>query len=301
MNKEETYDAIIVGGSYAGLSAAMALGRSLRRVLIIDGGKPCNRYAPHSHNFLTRDGQKPGDIAMLGRKDVQQYKTVRFYEGVATKVNKEQNAFTVQTTSGDGFIGTKLILATGIRDIMPAIKGFGECWGKSVIHCPYCHGYEYAGEATAILGNGDIGYHYAQLISNLTKDLIIFTNGLSTFTNEQLSKIKKHNIDIIESEIESIHHKEGQVEAVQTKDGLFFPVRAIYNRPDYVQHSDIPMALGCELTDAGLIKVDESMKTTVPDVFACGDNSSFRAVATAVYTGMLAGAMVNMELVKEAF
>lgn len=298
---EKIYDAIIIGGSYAGLSAALALGRSLRNVLVIDSGKPCNRFTPHSHNFLTQDGQKPGEIALKGRHDVEQYKTVEFYEGFATSAVKEDQTFFVRTSLDNQLKARKLILATGLKDIMPGIEGFEQCWGKSVIHCPYCHGYEYAHESTAIIGNGDNGYHYAELISNWTKDLVIFTNGPSSFSDEQLLKINKHKIAIIESAIESIQHDNGQVKAVITIDGRTFPTKAIYNRPEQVQHSDIPHALGCELTEAGLIKIDESRKTNIPGVFACGDNSSFRSVATAVYTGMLTGAMVNVELIKEDF
>jgi thioredoxin reductase len=298
---DKIFDVIIIGGSYAGLSAALALGRSLRQVLVIDSGKPCNRFAPHSQNFLTHDGQKPGDIAVKAKQDVQHYKTVEFYEGVATKAIKEENAFQISTTSGSRFKARKLILATGLKDIMPGIPGFEACWGKSVIHCPYCHGYEFAGEATAIIDNGDSGFHYAEMIANWTKNLIIFTNGPSTFSSEQLVKLKKHNIHVIDSELESIQHEKGQVHAVVTKDGVSIPVRAIYNRPKYVQHSDIPEALGCELTDAGLLKIDEFRKTNVAGVFACGDNSSMRAVSAAVYTGTMAGTMVNMELIKEDF
>jgi thioredoxin reductase len=298
---DRTFDAIIIGGSYAGLSAGLALGRSLRNILIIDSGKPCNRYTPHSHNFLTHDGQKPGDIAIQARRDVQQYKTVEFYEGIATSAIKEDNLFIVRTSSGNEYKGRKIILATGIKDIMPDIKGFEDCWGKSVIHCPYCHGYEFAKASTAIIGNGDNGYHYVELLSNWTKKLTIFTNGHATFSDEQLTKIKEHKIAIVESGIKSIEHEDGHVKALLTNDGHIFPVRAIYNRPEQVQHSDIPLALGCQLTETGLIKVDDSRKTNIEGVFACGDNSSFRSLATAVYTGMLTGAMINVELIKEDF
>jgi thioredoxin reductase len=296
------FDTIIIGGSYAGLSAALALGRSLRTVLVIDGGKPCNRFTPHSHNFLTQDGQAPAEIAMRARRDLENYKTVEFYEGQATTAIKNGNGFLVHTSTGTQFTGRKLILATGLKDIMPDIPGFAACWGKSVIHCPYCHGYEYAHEPTSVIGNDEHGYQYAGLLSNWTKELKIFTNGPCTITGEHLEKIQKNNIAIIESEIESIQHNDGQVKAIITKDGRSFSTTAVYNRPHHVQHSDIPEKLGCEITDTGLVKVDEFQKTSVDGVFACGDNSSkFRAVATAVYAGMFTGATVNTELIKEEF
>jgi thioredoxin reductase len=297
----QNFDAIIVGGSYAGLSAALALGRSLRNVLVIDSGQPCNRYTPHSHNFLTRDGETPGNIASKAKKDASQYKTVNFYEGTATKATKTNTGFIIETASGEEFGARKLVLATGLKDILPDIEGFEECWGKSVIHCPYCHGYEYTRQTTGIIANGDAGYHYAELISNWTKDLTIFSNGPHSFTDEQLAKIKKNNIKVIEYEIEAIHQKGGQVQYVLTKNGSSFPVNAIYSKPKNVQHSGIAESLGCELTDQGLLKVDETRMTTIAGVFACGDNSTFRSVATAVYSGSIAGAMVNKYLIDEDF
>ena len=138
----EPLDVIIVGGSYSGLAAGMALGRALRQVLIIDSGKPCNRQTPYSHNFITQDGKTPEEIATLARQQVEKYDTVTFFNGLATNGAKTENGFEIQTASGETFSAKKLIFATGIKDIMPDIEGYAECWGISVLHCPYCHGYE---------------------------------------------------------------------------------------------------------------------------------------------------------------
>jgi len=140
------FDVIIIGGSYAGLSAALALGRSLRKVLIMDSGLPCNRSTPHSHNFLTHDGERPAVIAEQARTKVLAYKTVTWWNGLAVSGRKTGSGFEIITQNDGIFYGRKLIFATGIRDILPDIKGFAECWGISVIHCPYCHGYEFRGE-----------------------------------------------------------------------------------------------------------------------------------------------------------
>ena len=164
--KSETFDVIIIGGSYSGLSAGLALGRSLRSVLIIDSGKPCNRQTPHSHNFLTQDGQTPAAIAAVGRQQVEKYETVKFFSGLATGGRKTSSGFEIQTDSGRNFTARKLIFASGIRDIMPAIDGFAECWGISVIHCPYCHGYEVRNQPTGILGNGEYAYEFSSFILN---------------------------------------------------------------------------------------------------------------------------------------
>lgn len=302
MTKSREFEVIIIGGSYAGLSAAMSLGRALRKVLVIDCGLPCNRQTPHSHNFLTQDGQKPKEIANIALAQIAQYKTVEFYQGLATNASKAEKGFTVETQSGDNFHTKKLVFATGIKDIMPDIKGFAECWGISAVHCPYCHGYEIKAQKTGIIANGDAAMHYAQLIHQWTKELIVFTNGQSTLTEEQNNKLKKNNISIVETGINSLVHINGQIEKVTLADGSSIALNAVYYRPAFVQHCAIPEALGCGLNDHGLILVDNLQKTTVAGIFACGDNSNpMRSVAMSVASGSATGAFVNHELIAEEF
>ncbi len=293
-------DVIIIGGSYAGLSAAMALGRSLRRVLIIDSGLPCNRHTPHSHNFITHDGEKPAAIAAKAKAQVLNYNTVTFHNDLAVSGKKTGKGFSITTQNGAVFTAGKLIFATGVKDIIPDIQGFTACWGISVIHCPYCHGYEMKNVKTGILANGNFAYHYAQLVRNLTKDLAIFTNGKAEFTPEQVEKFTRHNIQIVEKKIVALQHKNGNVQQIVFRDNSTFELTAIYARPDFEQHCRIPETLGCELTEQGLLKADMFQKTTAAGVFACGDNASpMRSVAFAVATGNIAGAMVNNEMAEE--
>lgn len=302
MTDPKNFDVIIIGGSYAGLSAAMALGRALRTVLIIDSGLPCNRQTPHSHNFITQDGEKPKVIAEKAKAQVLKYNTVKFLNDLAVDGKKTEKGFTITTKAGELFGAKKLIFATGVKDIMPNIEGFSECWGISVIHCPYCHGYEVKSEKTGILANGDAALHYAQLLRNWTKDLTIFTNGKSTLTPEQTEKIAKHAIPIIEKEIAQLKHENGTISQIVFRDHSTFNLKAIYSRPDFEQHCKIPEILGCELTEQGLVKVDLFQKTSVASVFACGDNASpLRSVSNAVATGGLAGAMVNNIMTEEEF
>lgn len=302
MTDNKNFDVIIIGGSYAGLSSAMALGRALRNVLIIDSGLPCNRQTPHSHNFITQDGVKPSEIAEKAKTQVLKYETVKFHNDLAVSGKKTENGFVISTKKGEEFTAPKLIFATGLKDIMPEIKGFSECWGISVIHCPYCHGYEVKNEKTGILANGNFAYHYAQLVRNLTKDLTIFTNGKAEFTPEQKGKFAKHNIPIIEKEIAQLKHENGYLKKIIFKDNSTFDLKAIYSRPIFEQHCKIPKTLGCELTEQGHIKVDMFQKTTVNGIFACGDNSSpMRSVAYAVSTGNVAGSMTNNALTEEEF
>jgi thioredoxin reductase len=171
MNDKNQFDVIVVGGSYSGLAAAMALGRALKKVLIVDYAQPCNRQTPYSHNFLTQDGKTPSEIAALAKYQVQLYNTVTFFHGLAKSGTKTKHGFEIQTASGEMFISKKLIFATGVRDIMPGIEGFDECWGISILHCPYCHGYEVRNVRTGILLNGEHNYDFVRLISNWTNDL----------------------------------------------------------------------------------------------------------------------------------
>lgn len=299
---KKQFDVIIIGGSYAGLSAAMSLGRSLRKILVIDSGKPCNEQTPHSQNFLTQDGKTPKEISSLAREQVEKYKTVEFYQGFATSGFKTENGFEITTENGDKFESEKLIFATGITDEVPNIKGFKECWGISLIHCPYCHGYEFQNKKTAIIANGERGFHIASLVNNLTKDLTIFTRGEANFTDDQIEKLRKNSIEIIETEIEELKHQNGLVESLILSDGKVLNFEAVYGAFPFTQHSDIAESLGFEMTEMGHIKIDQFQKTNVVGLLACGDNSSpMRSVANAVYTGNLAGAMVNAELTNESF
>lgn len=302
MTDNKEFDVIIIGGSYAGLSAGMALGRALRKVLIIDSGKPCNSQTPYSHNFLTQDGKTPKEIATVARQQVEKYATVTFYTGLAMSGVKLATGFEITTQAGNKFIAGKLLFATGIKDLLPHMEGFAECWGVSIIHCPYCHGYEVRGEKTGILGNGDYGFDFSKMISNWTKDLTLYTNGDSTLTNEQTKSLSKYDIKIVETRIDSFEHHNGHIRYIVFKDGSKAPVKALYSRTPFKQHCDIPQKLGCELTEQGYIKTDAFLKTTVPGVYACGDAASaMRSVSNAVATGTFSGAMANKELIDETF
>ena len=302
MTRDTNFDVIIVGGSYAGLSAAMALGRSLRNVLIIDGGKPCNRQTPHSHNFITLDGEKPSAITEKAKSQVLAYETVTFVNDIAVTGNTLGENFQIITQSEKIYTGKKVIFATGIHDVMPNIKGFSSCWGISVVHCPYCHGYEIRNKKTGLMANGDRAMHLASLVHNLTDDLTVLTNGPADFNEEQLLKLQKNNIRIIEKEISEIEHENGYIRNVIFKDGSKEGFDATYASLPFTQHSDIPAHLGCELNEQGYIEVDAMQKTTVPGLFACGDNTTrLRSVASAVAEGNKAGAIVNMELAHEEF
>lgn len=296
------YDVIITGGSYAGLAAGMSLGRSLRNVLIIDSGKPCNRFTPHSQNFITHDGEVPAAIAQKAKEQVLAYPTVSFMGGLAISAVKSANGFDVATQNGETFSAKKLLFATGVKDNLPDIQGLADCWGKSVIHCPYCHGYEFHSEPTGILGNGDNAYHHALLVHNLTHNLSVFTNGPKEFIDEQLQKFDRNNIKVFESPVVSVSHKDGYISELILEDGSRHKISALYLRPQSIQHCEIPQQMGCELNEFGFIVTDMMQKTAIPGIYAAGDCcTQMRSVSAAVAQGNMAGAAINMELCSEVF
>lgn len=302
MKNHNQYEAIIVGGSYSGLAAGMALGRALRKVLIIDSGSPCNKQTPYSHNFLTNDGRTPKEITRLAKQEVLKYSTVEFLNARVSAGNKTENGFDLQIETGETFSARKVIFATGIKDNMPDIPGFSECWGISILHCPYCHGYEMHGQNTGILANGDTAIELSALISNWTDNITLYTNGPATLSEGQVIKLSTHKISITEKEVARIEHQSGHIEHIVFKDGTKAPLNVLYARLSFVQHSPVPESMGCEISAEGYLLTDAGQRTSVPGVFACGDNTArLRTVANAVSMGTTTGMMVNKALIEEDF
>ncbi len=296
------YDVIIIGGSYSGLSAALALGRALRNVMIIDDGKPANQQTPFSHNFLTQDGKTPSEITAIAKSQIQKYKNVSFLNSTVNAAKINGDGFEIGTSSGENLHARKLVFATGLFDIMPDIEGFKDCWGISVLHCPYCHGYEVRNIRTGILGNGDSAFELSKLISHWTKDLSLFTNGPSKLSAEQVRMLSKRNISIIEDEITKVEHEKGMIEEIHFSNRPPFPLKALYTKAQFRQHCSIPENLGCELTEEGYLKINSQNKTTIDGIYACGDNTSrMRTVANAVSMGTTTGMLLNKELIEEEF
>ena len=301
MEENNAFEVLIIGGSYAGLSAALTLGRSRRKTIIIDSGEPCNSASPKAHNLLTHDGSSPAEITAIGKAQVLMYPSIEFKTGKATQINRALQKFEVVLESGEKYLAKKIVLATGIRDQFPAIDGFAECWGKTVIHCPYCHGFELKDRPTAIFANGEIALNFAKLVYNLTKDITILTNGKKMFSASTLNKFKERNIRLIEARVARIIEKNGAIEALLFEDGSSIKVAAMYAGLSIKQHSDIPEKIGCEMDDQGLIKVDSAQQTSIKGIFACGDNSAMRSLSVAIKTGMIAGGFINSELCEENF
>ncbi|MFB9865447.1 NAD(P)/FAD-dependent oxidoreductase [Rufibacter immobilis] len=302
MQERTTFDVIIIGGSYAGLSAAMCLGRALRQVLVLDMGQPCNRQTPHSHNFLTQDGETPAAIAQKARAQVQAYPNVSFRNDAALQVTGQNCDFTVTTASSSILKASKLIFATGIRDLMPPIKGFSECWGISVLHCPYCHGYEVSGKEFGILANGEMAFELVKLLQNWSMKLTLLTNGPNKLTPEQERQLQHYQVAVEEKEVAEFVHEQGQLQQVTFQDGSTRNLTTVFARLPFEQHCPLPQALGCALAASGHLQVDAFQRTTVPGIYAAGDAiSKLRGVSAAVAQGTAAGAFVNKDLIDERF
>jgi thioredoxin reductase len=302
MTEKTVFEVIIIGGSYSGLSAAMALGRSMREVLVLDSALPCNRQTLHAHNLITQDGNKPQEISALAKEQVLNYPTIQFIHATASGCRKVDNGFEISLNEGKTFRSKKILFATGVKDDMANIEGFAECWGISVLHCPYCHGYEVKGKKLGIIANGDIAFEFCKLISNWSSSLILFTDGEPTLTKEQREKLEQHNIIINENKIDRLIHTSGHLKNIVLQGNNVIPMDAIFSRVSFKQHCSLPAVLGCAITKEGLIEIDMFQKTTVPGIYAAGDATTmFRAISMAIASGSIAGAVINKDIIEENF
>lgn len=230
------------------------------------------------------------------------YPSVFLKSDLAVEGWKSNGLFFIKTQSQELVSGRKLVFATGVRDLLPELPGMEECWGNTIIHCPYCHGYEYRGQKTAIFGSGDRAFHLAGLIANLTDDLTLLSNGNSDFSKEQLSKLQNKGIAVLNQSVAEFIHQDGKINSILFKDGSSKSFQAVYAVIPFEQHCSIPEKMGCELNEWGFIKVDQTYKTSLEGVFACGDaTSGIRSVANAISAGNITGAMINKILVDEEF
>ena len=298
------YDVLIAGGGPAGLSAALLLGRSRRSTLVCDGREPRNGAAPASHSFLTRDGTPPLELRRIGREQLSPYASVELANTEILDVVAADGRF--EATLGDGrrIAARKVILATGVRDELPAIEGLAELWGGDVFHCPYCHGWEVRDRPLAVLPNSappDIVWHMVTLIRNWSRDVVLLTNGADDPGAEDRERLNALNVGLREEPIARLEQEDGRLASIVFADGSALPRGGVFVRPVQRPRNELAVRLGCELNDdaiPGLIRVDPIWQTTVPGVYAVGDVSTpMQQVATAVSSGATAGAMANHALV----
>ncbi|WP_323171535.1 NAD(P)/FAD-dependent oxidoreductase [Natrialba sp. PRR66] len=300
------YDVLIIGSGPAGLSAALQLGRSLRSVLVCDNDEPRNGPAAEAHGYLTRDGIAPQELRQLGREEVAKYGG-EFRDSQVTDVTRDEDGFASTFDSGETVTSRKVILATGVRDVLPDIDGFEELWGSGVHHCPYCHGYEVRDEPLGVLVNNQHMLEYAKLIYNLSEDLVVFTDGNDIFDKETISAFVERGIGIEEEPITALNGSDDKLESISLADGRDVARHALFYPPPMEQHSEIPEQLGLEVNQAGLVDTTRSQHgigfTSVEGLFVAGDASSGAppSIASAVADGYAVGTTVNMELSKKDF
>ncbi|TPN58061.1 NAD(P)/FAD-dependent oxidoreductase [Mesorhizobium sp. B1-1-4] len=295
------YDLAVVGGSFAGLSAAIQAARARRNVLVIDAGQPRNRFAAHSHGFLGQDGRTPGAILEEARRQLLAYPTARLVKGRADKaVANSSSDFEISTEGGETFGAARLVLATGVRDILPEVPGLAEQWGKTVLHCPYCHGYEVSGGPLGVLATGPMSLHQAQLIADWG-DVTLFGNRLIEPDAEQMSVLEGKNVRFEPAAVAELREDGAGGLTVILDDGRKAGVRAIFTAPRNSMASPVAEQLGCGFTDGPLgpvISIDDRQQTTVPGVFAAGDASrAMHNIAFAVSGGAFAGICAHQSLV----
>jgi thioredoxin reductase len=296
----DRYDVIVVGGSYSGLSAALALARARKRVLVIDAGQRRNRFAHTAHNLLGQDGRSPETILRGGRADVAAYPTSTFIDGVASDAARDDAGFTITLADGSTHAAARLILATGVEDDLPDLPGLRDGWGRWVFHCPYCHGYEVAGQRLGVIAFGATPTHLANLIPDwgLTT---VFTNGTIDLTASEREALLERGVVIEDEVVSAVIHGDESMDGVRLDGGRVIGLDALFIGAPTRLASGLAEQLGCEIdeTPAGpIIRVDATGQTSVPGVFASGDAAQpNKSLAGAIASGMLAGAKAHQSLI----
>ena len=298
-------DVVVVGGSWAGLAAALQLGRARRRVLVIDGGSPRNRFAHESHGFLGQDGRTPAEIGATFRAQVAAYPTVELRSGEAVDARREDDGtFTVSLRSGDSARARRLILATGVVDELPALPGLSERWGRTALHCPYCHGYEVKDARLGLLAVGERSLHLALLLPDWSADVTLFTNGAVTPDAAQLAALAARGVRVEAREVAELVGEAPALEGVRLADGDLVGLDALFTASRTRLASSLAQQLGCQIEDglAGpFVRTDDHRETTVPGVYCAGDAArSWHNATFAVGDGVMAGVSAHQSLAMEA-
>ncbi|MDF3280840.1 NAD(P)/FAD-dependent oxidoreductase [Gordonia sp. N1V] len=311
----ETVDVAIIGGGAAGLSAAVTLARSLRTVVVIDAGAPRNAPAAGAHNLLGREGIAPTELLRAGRAEAIGYgATIR--EGTVTAVvrpeHRADNAFEVQSTGafevhstgGPTAVARRLLIATGLVDELPDVAGLAELWGRDVLHCPFCHGYEVRGRRVGVLGTGPMAMHQAMLFSQLTSHITLIDHGMPPFTPEQRLQAEVRGIEIIGGPVARVDaDADNRLRAVLFDDGRELELDALVVAPRMRARGEIYTSLGGTLEDnpmGSIIPADRTGRTPIDGVWAAGNSVDLAAmVGASAAAGVQCGAMINVDLIEE--
>lgn len=289
------HDVIVIGGSYSGMAAALQRLRARRSVLVVDGGRRRNRSASHSHGFLGQDGVDPAELARVARAQLEAYPTLTWLDGELEQATGSRDDFQV-TCGGSTCSARRLLLAIGVLDRLPEVPGLSERWGRSVFHCPYCHGYELAQGRIGVIATGPMSIHQAQLLPEWG-DTTFFLNGTFELDEAAEEDLARRGVSVETTRIGQI---EGSADVVLA-DGRRMTFAGLFTAPRNEPSSPVADQLGCELVETPMgtqIWTGETKETTVPGVFACGDAARVpHSVSLAVGDGAWAGAQLHRSLV----
>lgn len=289
------FDVIIIGGSYAGLSAALQLGRARKNVLVVDAGKRRNRFASHSHGFLGQDGKAPGEIVAEARRQIERYQTIEWAEGRVTDAEGSFGDFAAEIDGHRRESAARLILAMGVTDELPHIAGLKERWGSSVFHCPYCHGYELDQGKIGVIAASPMAIHHALMLPDWG-ETTFFTNGIFLPDRDQDALLSARGVRVEKDRIAEIA---GHADVVLS-DGRSIALAGLFTQPKLRITSDWIGKLGCAVEEGPMgssIVIDAMKQTTARGVFACGDVARpAGTVALAVGDGAMAGAAAHRSI-----
>lgn len=294
------WDAIIVGGSFAGISAALQLGRARRRVLVIDAGLPRNRFARTSHGFFGLDGERPADMVARAGRQLLAYDTVSLIRRTAVDVVAEGDAVAVHLDDGSVERAARLILASGVKDHLPDVPGLEPRWGRSVLHCPYCHGYEIGQRPIGVLAAGEMSVHQAALVADWGP-VTLFTQGCLDLSEAQHALLSERGVAIETGVISELCGNGDTLDQIRLVDGRLVDAAALFVVPRTELTSDLAVRLGCALEQGPtgpFIRVDERKQTSVARIFAAGDAAApMPNAALAAAAGVLAGGSAHQSLI----
>lgn len=298
----DQFDVVIIGGGPAGLSAALVLGRCCRRVLVCDNGKYRNDYSQVMHGFLTRDGIHPAELRQIGREQLCRYETVQIRNVTVIDALRQNHEFMVTMENGECVLARRLLLATGLCDEWPKIKGAKELYGRSIFHCPYCDAWEVRHQPLAVYGRGDKGGGGLALELTLwSKDIVLCSDGPAELSDKYRERLKYKGISIREERIIELEGKEGILQNIIFEGGVKLMRRAIFFNTPSPQRSHLASRLGCELDEKGGVKAGKSgIITNIPGLFVAGDVSRdvFQAIVAAS-EGSEAAVAINSDLLQE--
>ncbi|MCX4820976.1 NAD(P)/FAD-dependent oxidoreductase [Streptomyces sp. NBC_01142] len=298
---ENEYDVVVVGGSAAGLSAALILGRSRRSVLVVDAGEPRNAPAAHMQGYLSRDGMSPAEFLAVGRREVTAYGVELAEDEVTDAIPDGADGFDVRLAGGRAVHARRLIVTTGLVDELPEIEGLAERWGRDVLHCPYCHGWEVRDQAFGVIASPVLGAHQALLVSQWSDDVTLFLHTVDTLSDDDRRRLAAAKVPVVSGEVAGLAVEEDRLTGVRMEGGLVHPRSVVFVPPHFRPRDGLLAALGAETDDTPFgrfVRVDGTGRTTVPGVWAAGNVAGpGEQVVNAASAGHRAGATINNELV----